>query len=158
MPDKVFVATLLADALFLASGAMELGFSIAALNLKDKAPADGRDATRHILYQHFPLAAGIANAALVLATFLFTVPALALAKRSLLKVSGYMITLCAVFTLAVGLNLWIMTLRLKETFEPFYAAQDTAVQSMMQTSVCPPYPLIIYSDMELQNYVPTTFT
>ncbi|KAH0494862.1 hypothetical protein TgHK011_008447 [Trichoderma gracile] len=134
MPDKVFIATLVADALFLASGAMELGFSIAALNLKDKAPTDGRDATRHIIYQHFPLTAGIANAILVLATFLFTIPALALAKRSLLKISGYFITLCAVFTLAVGLYLWIMTLRLKETFEPFYAAQDTTVQSMMQTS------------------------
>ncbi|PTB68330.1 hypothetical protein BBK36DRAFT_1157996 [Trichoderma citrinoviride] len=134
MPDKVFLATVLADALFLASGAMELGFSIAAMNLKDKAPTDGQDATRHIIYQHFPLTAGIANAILVLAVFLFTIPALALTKRSLLKISGYLITVCAVFTLAVGLYLWIMTLRLKETFEPFYEAQDASIQSLMQTS------------------------
>ncbi|KAH6605619.1 tetraspanin [Trichoderma cornu-damae] len=134
MPDKVFLATLLADALFLASGAMELGFSIAAMNLKDKAPTDGKDATRHLVYQRFPLTAGIANAIFVLATFVFTIPALALAKRNLLKIGGYMITVCGAFTLAVGLYLWIMTLRLKETFEPVYAEQDSAIQSLVQTS------------------------
>lgn len=136
MPDKTFVATLVANMLFLASGAMELGFCIAALNLKDKTPVDGRDATRHLLYQHFPLTVGIVNAVFVLATFVFTIPALALVKRSLLTISGYMITVCGVFTLAVGLYLWIMTLRLKETFAPIYAEQDPSIQSLVQTSVC----------------------
>ncbi|UKZ76700.1 hypothetical protein TrVFT333_004409 [Trichoderma virens FT-333] len=111
MPDKVFLATLLADLLFLASGAMELGFSIAAMNLQDKAPTDGQDATRHLIYQRFPSP-----------------------SASSTQSSGYMITVCGVFTLAVGLYLWIMTLRLKETFEPIYAAQDSSVQSLMQTS------------------------
>ncbi|PNP60092.1 hypothetical protein THARTR1_00116 [Trichoderma harzianum] len=134
MPDKVFVATLVANLLFLASGAMELGFSIAAMNIKDRAPTDGQDATRHLIYQQFPLTAGIVNAVFVLATFVFTIPAMALVKRNLLKISGYMITVCGVFTLAVGLYLWIMTLRLKETFEPIYAAQDSSIQSLLQTS------------------------
>ncbi|KAL7929590.1 hypothetical protein V8C35DRAFT_193742 [Trichoderma chlorosporum] len=134
MPDKVFLATLVANLLFLASGAMELGFSIAAMNLKDKTPTDGEDATRHLIYQRFPLTVGIVNAVFILVTFVFTIPAMALVKRNLLKICGYMITVCAVFTLAVGLYLWIMTLRLKETFEPVYAAQDSSVQSLMQTS------------------------
>lgn len=134
MPDKVFVATVVADVLFLASGAMELGFSIAAMNLKDQTPTDGRDATRHLLYQRFPLVVGIVNAIFVLVTFLFTVPAMALVKRSLLKISGYMITVCAVFSLAVGLYLWIMTLQLKETFLPVYEDQDSSVQSLVQVS------------------------
>lgn len=144
MPDKVFVATVIADLLFLASGAMELGFSIAAMNLKDKTPTDGQDATRHLLYQRFPLIVGIVNAIFILVTFLFTVPAMALVKRNLLKISGYMITVCAVFTLAVGLYLWIMTLQLKETFLPVYENQDSSIQSLVQVSVCspliPPFP------------------
>ncbi|KAL7920833.1 hypothetical protein ACQKWADRAFT_297455 [Trichoderma austrokoningii] len=134
MPDKVFVATVIADLLFLASGAMELGFSIAAMNLKDKTPTDGHDATRHLLYQRFPLVVGIVNAIFILVTFLFTVPAMALVKRNLLKISGYMITVCAVFTLAVGLYLWIMTLTLKETFLPVYEDQDSSIQSLVQVS------------------------
>ncbi|KAL7899762.1 hypothetical protein HDV63DRAFT_325036 [Trichoderma sp. SZMC 28014] len=134
MPDKVFVATVIADLLFLASGAMELGFSIAAMNLKDKTPTDGQDATRHLLYQRFPLVVGIVNAIFILVTFLFTLPAMALVKRNLLKISGYMITVCAVFTLAVGLYLWIMTLQLKETFLPVYENQDSSIQSLVQVS------------------------
>ncbi|KAL7951923.1 hypothetical protein V8C42DRAFT_305643 [Trichoderma barbatum] len=134
MPDKVFLATLVANVLFLATGAMELGFSIAAINVKNKAPVDGHDATRHLIYQNFPLTVGIVNAVFILVTFVFTIPALALVKRNLLKISGYMITVCAVFTLAVGLYLWIMTLTLKETFQPIYAAQDSTVQSLVQNS------------------------
>ncbi|KAL7792632.1 hypothetical protein V8C37DRAFT_380118 [Trichoderma ceciliae] len=134
MPDKLLVTTLVADMLFLASGAIELGFCIAAMNLKDRAPIDGQDATRHLIYQRFPLTVGVVNAVLVLVTFVLTIPALALVKRNLLKICGYTITLCGVFTLAVGLYLWIMTLRLKETFEPIYADQDSTIQSLVQTS------------------------
>jgi hypothetical protein len=149
MPDKVFVATLVANLLFLASGAMELGFSIAANNVMNKAPTDGQDATRHLIYQRMPLTVGIVNAIFILVTFLFSIPALALVKRGLLKICGYMITVCGVFTLAVGLYLWIMTLRLKETFEPVYEDQTSTIQSLVQTSVwkcpfSPPFSLYMY--------------
>lgn len=158
MPDKVFVATVIADLLFLASGAMELGFSIAAMNLQDKTPTDGQDATRHLLYQRFPLVVGIVNAIFILVTFLFTVPAMALVKRNLLKISGYMITVCAVFTLAVGLYLWIMTLTLKETFLPVYEGQDSSIQSLVQVSVCgPPIPPLFLPFPYIHMYIYTYF-
>lgn len=136
MPDKVLLATLAINVLFLATGAIELGFCLVVQGLRDQDPSDGREAVRHLLYQRFPLTAGIANAACVLGTFVFTLPGLASKSRSWLKLGGYMISFCAVFTLCLGVVLWVMTLKVKEDFFPVYLEQETATQSLIQEAVC----------------------
>lgn len=135
MPDKVLLTAIGADALFLATGAIQLGFCLVARGIRDDTPRSGQEAIRNLLYQRLPLTAGIANAALVLITFAFTLPGLASQGRAWLKMGGYMVTLCGVFSLCLGVVLWVQTLRVKETFAPVYLDLDDSVQSLMQTSV-----------------------
>lgn len=133
--NKVFLATVAADGLFLAAGIMELVFSLVVRSQMNDIPTDGEEATRNLLYQRFPLAAGIVNAAFILLTFVATLPGLFMPARGILKVGGYMVTFCAIFTMCVGVFLWVMTLRIRGEFVSVYVAQDPSVQSLIQNSV-----------------------
>ncbi|KIE00260.1 tetraspanin, partial [Metarhizium majus ARSEF 297] len=135
MASKVFTTTLGISLLFLASGCLELGFSLVVRNMMDSRPESGQEAVRNLLYQMFPLTAGIANGAATLATFAFTLLGLMSPMRSWLKAGGYLITLCGLFTLCLGVYLWIMTLRLKDGFFPTYLELEPGVQSLVQQSV-----------------------
>jgi hypothetical protein len=53
--NKILVAFVVADILFLISGAIELGFSIVVNNIMDELPDDGETIARNLLYQRFPL-------------------------------------------------------------------------------------------------------
>jgi hypothetical protein len=136
MVDKIFLCTVLADLIFLASGVMELVFSLVVKSQMDDITSDGESVTRNLLYQRFPLTAGIVNAIFILVTFAATLPGLVMPARSFLKVSGYMVTICAIFTMCVAVFLWVMTLRMKEQFFNIYIEQEPDVQSLIQNSVC----------------------
>ncbi|UNI24187.1 hypothetical protein JDV02_009954 [Purpureocillium takamizusanense] len=134
MPNKVFLAALAADVLFLATGCIQLGFCLIVRGLMNDVPSDGTEAVRNLLYRRFPLTAGIVNAALIIATFVFTVPGMMSPVRGWLKAGGYLITICGLYTLCVGVFLWIMTLRIKDAFFETYVDQTPAVQSLIQDS------------------------
>ncbi|KAG9499857.1 hypothetical protein J7337_008319 [Fusarium musae] len=136
MVDKIFLSTVVADALFLGSGVMELVFSLVVQSQMKNTPTDGEDVTRNLLYQRFPLTAGIVNAIFILVTFAVTLPGLVMPARSFLKVSGYMVTVCAIFTMCVAVFLWVMTLRMSEQFFNIYIDQEPDVQSLIQDSCC----------------------
>lgn len=138
MVNAVFLTAVIADILFLGSGILELVFSLVVRSQMNDAPFDGEDATRKLLYQRFPLTAGIVNAVFILVTFATTLPGLVMPARSILKVSGYMVTLCAIFTMCVGVFLWVMTLKIQEQFFNIYIAQEPEIQSLIQNSVCRP--------------------
>lgn len=72
---------------------------------------------------------------MIFAAFVFTLPAIAIPTRGWLKVSGYMVVVNAIFSVVLGLYLWILTLRTKETFSPVWNAQTPQVQDLMQTKV-----------------------
>lgn len=55
MTNKILVAFVVADVLFLLSGAVELGFSIVVGNIMTETAVDGQTAARNLLYQRFPL-------------------------------------------------------------------------------------------------------
>ncbi|KZZ93262.1 Tetraspanin [Moelleriella libera RCEF 2490] len=134
MPNNVFTTTLGITFLFLVTGALQLGFSLIVQSQQDDRPQDGPEAVRNLLFQMFPLTAGIVNGAFIMATTAFTVLGLMSPARGLLKAAGYMVTVCGLFTLCLGVYMWIMTLRLKDGFFPTYTEQDGAVQSLMQQS------------------------
>ena len=140
MPCKVFLAALAADVLFLVTGCILLGFSLVVRNQMNNAPQDGPEAIRHLLYQRFPLTAAMVNAVFIFAASIFTIPGLMSPMRFLLKFGGYFVTICGLFTLVIGVYLWIMTLRIKASFFPTYVEQDPAVQSLIQVSVRQPPP------------------
>ena len=135
MPDKVFLTTLAADALFLATGGIQLGFCLVVQSHLNDTPKTGHEATRSFLYHEFPFTAGIVNGVFILVTFMLTIPGLLMSVRTWLKMSGYMITVCGIFTLCIGVFLWILTLRVKENLFPVYSNADESIQSLIQTSV-----------------------
>lgn len=80
--------------------------------------------------------AGIVNAVMIFATFALTLPAIAMPTRGWLKISGYLIVIDALFSVVLGLYMWILTLRTKETFSPLWNAQSPTIQDDMQRAVC----------------------
>ncbi len=46
-----------------------------------------------------------------------------------------MVTVTALFSLVLGLDIWILTLKTKEDFAPLWSAQNSTVQDLMQTAV-----------------------
>ncbi|CAK7241179.1 MAG: hypothetical protein STHCBS139747_002638 [Sporothrix thermara] len=139
MANKILVAYVAIDIIFVTMGAIMLGFSVIVQNIlnENKAPTDGYEVVRNLLYAKFPLTAGIVNAVFYFVTFLFTIPAIIMPTRGFLKFSGYLVVLTALFSLIIGLDLWIITLSIKEQFTPLWSAQSSQVQDLMQTAfVC----------------------
>jgi hypothetical protein len=83
----------------------------------------------------FPAAAGIGNGIFIFIAFVCTLPALATNSRSWLKFAVFLIVVNSLFTLIIGLDLWIFTLRIKDTFATLWMAQPAEVQGLMQTAV-----------------------
>lgn len=132
MVNKVLAAFVGIDIVFAAAGALILGFSVIVRNTCFEAPTDGDMAARDLLYQQFPFSAGIGNGIFTFIAFACTLPALATNSRTWLKAASFFIVVDAIFTLAIGLQLWILTLRIKETFSGIWNAQPPEVQSLMQ--------------------------
>ncbi|KAL2016302.1 hypothetical protein VTK56DRAFT_3901 [Thermocarpiscus australiensis] len=133
MVNKVQLAYVITDGLFLLMGVFILAFSVIVQNIKDEVPSNGRQAARNLLYQRFPLTAGIANAAFIFLTFIVTLPGLATSSRRWLKLAGYLAVFCSIFTMVIGLFLWTMTLKTREGFAPLYTAAPPEIQGLMQT-------------------------
>lgn len=72
---------------------------------------------------------------MVFISFALTLPALATPARGLLKAAGYMIAVNAVFSLIIGLDLWITTLKTKQEFFEIWTSQTPQIQSLLQTRV-----------------------
>lgn len=134
MVNKILLATAVADILFLITGAAQLAFALIVKNVMNEESVEGMQAARNLLYQRFPLQAGIINAIIIFVTFVITLPGLITPARSWLKLSGILITVCGLFTLCIGIFLWILTLRTKEDFLAIWIAQPPAVQDLMQTA------------------------
>jgi hypothetical protein len=52
--------------------------------------------------------------------------------RSWLKIHGYLVTVCGLFSLVIGLNLWFDTLKTRSHLSDVWASQSSAVQSLLQ--------------------------
>lgn len=134
MVNKVLAAFVGIDILFAATGALILGFSVIVRNTCFEAPTDGEMAARDLLYQQFPFSAGIGNGIFTFIAFVCTLPALATNSRTWLKAAVFFIVVDAIFSLVIGLELWILTLRIKETFAGIWLEQSPEVQSLMQNA------------------------
>ena len=133
MPNKILITFVAADLLLLVTGAIELGFCLVVQNnMFNPLPVDGAEAARNLYTQKFPLTAGIVNAILIFVTFLSTLPGIVTPTRGWLKVSGWLVVVTALFSMAIGIELWILSLRTKETFSPIFFAQDDRTKGLMQ--------------------------
>ncbi|XXH05880.1 hypothetical protein Hte_012321 [Hypoxylon texense] len=134
MVNKVLAAFVVMDGMFVSMGAIMLGFSIIVQQTCFDTPTEGNEAARDLLYQKFPFTAGIVNAVFIFATFLATIPALATNNRSWLKLAAFMVVADAIFTLGIGVDLWVLTLKLKDEFFEIWTSQPPHVQDLMQTA------------------------
>ncbi|KAL8413586.1 hypothetical protein RB594_005013 [Gaeumannomyces avenae] len=132
MANKILMSYVVADFLFVLMGAFMLGFSVVVQNVRDEVPTEGEQAARNLLYQGFPLTAGIVNAVFIFVTFALTIPAVATPTRGWLKMSGYLVVVNALFTLCIGTFLWVTTLKTREALSPVWNAQSAGVQSLME--------------------------
>lgn len=135
MVNKILLTTVAADLLFLGAGAAQLAFSLIVRDMMNDPAEEGKQTARNLLYQRFPLEAGLVNAIFIFVTFLVTLPGLATPARSWLKLSGVLITICAIFTMCIGIFLWVLTLNSGNDFFDIWMEQEPRVQSLMQTSV-----------------------
>ncbi|KAI0405556.1 tetraspanin [Xylaria palmicola] len=134
MVNKVLAAFVGFDVLFAATGALILGFSVIVQKTCFDPPQDGDMAARDLLYRQFPLSAGLGNGIFTFVAFVSTLPALATNSRSWLKAAVCLIIVDTIFTLAIGLQLWILTLRIKNTFAGLWNVQTPEVQGLMQAA------------------------
>ncbi|KAL9106991.1 MAG: hypothetical protein Q9227_008027 [Pyrenula ochraceoflavens] len=79
-----------------------------------------------------PLAA-IVNAIFIFATFLLSIPALLSAtNRLMLKIHGYAVIVCGIFTMILGLVVWFETLKTRANLSRVWARQSSPMQSLLQ--------------------------
>ncbi|KAK2001229.1 tetraspanin [Colletotrichum falcatum] len=134
MANRILAVFVAADIIFLITGALVLGFSLINQNLITEAPTDGTDAVMRLLTAKFPLTAGVANAVFIFITFVSTIPGMITPTRGWLKISGYMTTFCGLFSLILGVYLWVITLTTKNDFGKTWNVQDPHIQDLMQTA------------------------
>lgn len=75
----------------------------------------------------------IANAVMIFVTFLISLPGIVIpTSRGWLKFFGYMVTICAIFTLILGLDVWFDTLKTRANLSPIWNLQPLTSQSLLQ--------------------------
>jgi len=132
MQDKVLGTYIVLDLLFVATGAVLLGYALdarAAIN----APPTIESVAVNLLLEQTPLTAAIGNACIIFFGFLVSVPAMVMTTtRGWLKFHGYMVVICGLFTLVIGLDIWIGTLRSRENLLDVWSSQPPSTQSLLQ--------------------------
>jgi hypothetical protein len=152
MANKIVLTMVAADILYLVSGALMLGFCLIVKNSMNDAPTNGEQAARNLLYREFPLDAGIGNAVFIFFTFAATVPGILLPGRTWLKISGWLLTISGIYSMCIGLFLWVLTLQMKPSFFNIWTSQEPSVQDLMQTSVgC-----FLCAEVLIVNYLPAS--
>lgn len=82
------------------------------------------------------VAAGVVNAIFVFATFLLSLPALAMPmSRGWLKLQAWLVVVCAVFTLVIGLFIWFDTLEVRKNLGVVWGSMSPTIQDLMQQRV-----------------------
>lgn len=82
--------------------------------------------------------AGVVNAIFVFVTFLLSLPALFLpTNRGWLRTQGWLVVICATFTLGLGLAIWVETLETRRHLNDLWGRETPLIQSLLQQKVSP---------------------
>jgi len=124
---------LVVNFLFLAFGGVLVAFSLLGKQQQETALTPSNVAFS-LLLGECPMTAGMVNALLVFATFIISLPALALpTNRKWLTLQGWMVVACSFFSLILGLFIWFDTLQTRKNLSIIWSEQPMAVQSLLQT-------------------------
>lgn len=132
MPSGVTTTFIITEALFLGTGIMIAIATVLWMREMSSAPTTSSVA-RLILISHFPMQALLANAIMIFVTAINSIPAMILpSSRTWLKFHGWLVVLCAIFTLILGLNEWLQTLTTRADLLTYWGQQPDNVQSLVQ--------------------------
>ncbi|KAL5353349.1 hypothetical protein ACLOAV_001385 [Pseudogymnoascus australis] len=132
MANRVLLAFLAFDMLFLLSAALLIAFPM-IMQTRMKNPPTQETVAENLLLDRCPLTPAIVNAIIMFVTFLATIPALLMpTSRVWLKLHGYLVFICAIISMVIGLVLWFDTLKTRSNLSDVWAAQPQDVQSLLQ--------------------------
>ncbi|KAF1949185.1 tetraspanin [Byssothecium circinans] len=120
------------DFIFAGCGGLLLGFSLLSEQRLRETPTVN-NVTENLLLGQCPLTAGAVNAIFIFVTFLLSLPALFLpTNRGWLRAQGWLVMFCAIFTLGLGLAVWVETLQTRAVLSQLWARETPLVQSLLQ--------------------------
>jgi len=130
--NSVLTSYLVSDFIFLATGVLLIVAPVIWQRELAAAPTQ-ESVGRVLLLQRCPLPAVMANGVLVIISFILSLPAFAVpTSRTWLKLHSWMIGVCLIITLCLGLNEWIQTLTMRANLEVIWGHQSHVTQSMLQ--------------------------
>lgn len=132
MPTKLMMIFVGMDFLFAGCGGLLLGFSLMAEQSLRNAPTVD-NVTQNVLLGQCPLTAGVVNAIFVFVTFLLSLPAMFLpTNRGWLRAQGWLVVICATFTLGLGVAIWVETLQTRQRLNVLWGRETPLIQSLLQ--------------------------
>lgn len=130
--DNILLAYVAADILFVTAGGLLIIFALMIESQASNEPTI-KNVSRNLLLLVCPAKSAIANAVLVFLAFLVSVPAMVIpSTRGWLKLHGYMVAVCAVFTMILGLTIWFQTLTTRNNLFQVWMNQPPSTRSLLQ--------------------------
>jgi len=130
--NKLTWTFVVVDFVFLATGAILLGFALISESSSNDIPTIDNVAN-HLLLKECPLTAAIVNAIFIFVTFLVSLPAMVMRQsKGWLRAHGWMTVVCALFTLILGLAIWFETLQTRSELLSVWAGEAPRTQSLLQ--------------------------
>ncbi|PGH08680.1 hypothetical protein AJ79_05962 [Helicocarpus griseus UAMH5409] len=132
MVNRILATFLAADGLFVLGGALILAVALISKS-QIGAEATLDNVANILLLSHCPITPAIVNAGYVFFTFILSLPAILLrTDRVWLKIHGWFVVGCGIFTLCLGLSIWFETLTTRSTLGVMWGEQPAQVQSLLQ--------------------------
>ncbi|KAI9786451.1 MAG: phospholipid scramblase 1 [Geoglossum umbratile] len=150
--NRVLISYIIFDLLFLATGVLLL---VATLTQDDdRNPPTRANVARKMLLSLCPLrgepqstsldgvsqtafsdpkTAAFVNGVFIIFAFMLSLPGLALpTSRMWLWMHGWLVAFCITFTLALGVDLWLQTLKMRSNLSTLWARQSPQIQGLLQ--------------------------
>jgi len=129
--NKVLISYIIFDLLFLATGVLLLSATLTQDDARN--PPTRTNVARKMLLSLCPLRAAFVNGVFIVFTFMLSLPGLALpTSRMWLWLHGWLVAFCITFTLALGLDLWLQTLKMRSNLSALWARQSPQIQGLLQ--------------------------
>ncbi|KUL91731.1 hypothetical protein ZTR_01233 [Talaromyces verruculosus] len=130
--NKILLSYAGANFLFMAGGIILLVGSLVFSQTVNSTPTLD-SAPSILLLKMVPEKVALVNAIIVFATFVLALPSMIMRDSRLwLQLQGWLVIFSGVFTLVIGLIIWIETLRTRATLNTSWGQQTSSVQSLLQ--------------------------
>jgi len=131
MADKILLTFLVLDVLFVLSGGLILATCLVFKDGRNNMMSS--DPATDLLLSQTPLTAATVNAVIIFLTFLSSIPSFLMTKnRGFLRLHSWLLILCAIITLAIGLEIWFSTLKTRSNLNNLWALQTPQEQTLLQ--------------------------